>query len=188
MKAILCSFFCLVTINLMADVNTSNAVEQGEDLLKDRYAEYYSYFHGTWEIEITKDGETETRVNESRPSQGGTSISIGENHTALWGTNPANGQRVGVSYQEDGSRLQMWMSKPKDEMIGPGTTFKLGGSTFHVDGTVTKWAGTFTCIDENHYEMLIKGTTADGESLPDVVRTGTRMNSEPPKKRFRLFR
>ena len=95
----------------MANVNASNADEQGEDLLKDRYAEYYSYFHGTWKIEITKDGETETRVSESRPSQGGTSISIGENHTALWGTNPANGQRVGVSYQEDGyltSRHGCW--------------------------------------------------------------------------------
>ena len=83
MKAILCSFFCLAAINLMADVNATNADEQGEALLKDRYAEYYSYFHGTWEIEITKDGETETRVNESRPSQQDQSESTGADSQVL---------------------------------------------------------------------------------------------------------
>lgn len=188
MKAILGSFLFLAAINLMFDVNVSTADDAGEDSRKDSFAEYYSYFQGNWKIDLTEEGETQTSEIKIRGSKGGCNVVVGEDHTAIWGFNPASGQWVGVVQMEDGSRSRLWISKPKDEMIGPGTTFKITGSTFHMDGTVTKQVATFTCSDHNHHELVIKRTTADGKALPDIVRTATRMNCEPPKKRFRLFR
>lgn len=188
MKAIMGSFLCLATINLMFNVNASTADDTGEDSLKNSVVEYYSYFQGTWKVELTEEGETQTSEIKIHGSPGGCNVVVGEDHTAIWGFNPKSGQWAGAVQKEDGSRSLLWITKPKDEMIGPGTTFKITGSTFHMDGTVTKQVATFTCSDHNHHELVIKRTTADGKALPDIVRTATRINYVPKRKRFRLLR
>jgi len=194
MKAIMGSFLCLVLISLLFNVNAATADDAGEDSLNDRFVEYYSYFRGTWKVELTEEGATQTSEIKIHGSTGGCNVVVGEDHTAIWGFNPKSGQWAGVVQMEDGSRTQLWITKPKDEMIGPGTTFKISGSTHHMDGTVTKQVATFTCSDHDHHEMVIKRTGADGEALPDIVRTATRinyvptLNYVPTKRRFRLFR
>ena len=188
MKAILGSLMCLVAINLMFNVNASTADDAGEDSLKDSFVEYYSYFQGTWKVDLTEEGETQTSEIKIRGSKGGCNVVVGEDHTAIWGFNPKSGQWAGVVQMEDGSRSQLWITKPKDEMIGPGTTFKITGSTVHTDGTVTKQVATFTCNNHNQHELVIKRTTTDGKALPDIVRTATRIDYVPMRKRFRLRR
>ena len=63
MKAIMGSFLCLVLISLLFNVNAATADDAGEDSLNDRFVEYYSYFRGTWKVELTEEGDQDSRID-----------------------------------------------------------------------------------------------------------------------------
>jgi len=83
MKAVISSFLCLAAISLLFNLNTATADDGGEDSLKDRFVEYYSYFRGTWKVELTEEGVTQTSEIKNHGSTGGCNVAVGENHTAI---------------------------------------------------------------------------------------------------------
>ena len=188
MKKITATCLSLTMLCLTLIVTSAHAEEPSEMSEKERYMKYYSYFQGTWKIEVTEEGKTETSMIQVRNSAGGCNVVTGKEHTAIWGYNPKSGQWVGVSQMEDGSRATLWISKPKDDKIGPGTQFKISGPTHHADGSVTQQVATFTCIDHNRHELKITQTTKDGKALPEITRVATRVNCQPARKRLRLRR
>ncbi len=188
MKTAMIPFLSITALCLTIVVTSTKADEPTKPSTKDGFVQYYSYFHGTWKVEETKEEKTETSQVTIRSSQGGCNIATGKGHTTIWGYNPKTGQWAGIGQMEDGSRSLLWVSKPKDERIGPGTKFQISGPTNHADGSVTRQSATFTCIDQNHYEIKITQKTDDGKALPDITQTVTRINCEPNKRRLRLRR
>ena len=188
MKKITATCLSLTMLCLALIAVSAHAEDASELSEKESFVKYYSYFQGTWKVAVTKEGQTETEMVKVRGSEGGCNIVTKKDFTAIWGYNPKSGQWAGVWQMEDGSRATLWISKPKDDKIGPGTQFKISGSTNHADGSVTQEVATFTCIDHNHYEIKITPKTKDGKALPEITRVATRVNCQPTRKRLRLRR
>lgn len=143
MKSLLC---CAIAVGCLLVVCPESWADEAQD-----FHDYYSYFQATWIFDFD-DGTESVIVCSDRTTH---NLVVSEQFTEMWGYDPVQKMWTGYGFG-DASRWVYRFPRPKGDVLEAGTKWDYDGTILLDDGTKIVSKQTFTCIDNDHFE--VRGT------------------------------
>lgn len=143
MKSLLC---CAIAVGCLLVVCPESRADEAQD-----FHDYYSYFQATWIFDFD-DGTESVIVCSDRTTH---NLVVSEQFTEMWGYDPVQKMWTGYGFG-DASRWVYRFPRPKGDVLEAGTKWDYDGTILLDDGTKIVSKQTFTCIDNDHFE--VRGT------------------------------
>ena len=143
MKSLLC---CAIAVGCLLVVCPESRADEAQD-----FHDYYSYFHATWIFDFD-DGTESVIVCSDRTTH---NLVVSEQFTEMWGYDPVQKMWTGYGFG-DASRWVYRFPRPNGDVLEVGTKWDYDGTILLDDGTKIVSKQTFTCIDNDHFE--VRGT------------------------------
>tara|TARA_B100001057_G_C22529958_1_gene825374 strand:- start:72 stop:596 length:525 start_codon:yes stop_codon:yes gene_type:complete len=161
-RAVISSLICFASV-------TALIAGQAE-----KYYDFYSFYQGTWDVEVVSDGKKTRSTAKCYGSSGGCNIYVGDNETSVWGFDPKTKQWTGSGQLDGGSRFVMAISRPDGPKYKAGMSLVFTGTIWHPDGQVHYVTVNQSCIDADTTHSIVTGVDQDGKVIPKVIRTHKR--------------
>ena len=143
MKSLLC---CAIAVGCLLVVCPESRADEAQD-----FHDYYSYFQATWIFDFD-DGTESVIVCSDRTTH---NLVVSEQFTEMWGYDPVQKMWTGYGFG-DASRWVYRFPRPNGDVLEAGTKWDYDGTILLDDGTKIVSKQTFTCIDNDHFE--VRGT------------------------------
>jgi hypothetical protein len=128
----------------------------------EEFMKYYSWWDGSWDVELTQDGEVTSLVMEISKPEANVHLVSGFG-VGLWGYDGKRKKWIGRGFEVDGSFFTTVLKEHPGAVVKPGDVQYATTTSKRTDGSIVKAEETWTYVDENTATIVGKMTTEEGE-------------------------